>query len=353
MKLLVVSRVPYEPNGISSVIRSYYLQPSFSEIEITFVFPAGSDEVFVDELKNEGFNVVFLNKKRPMRYYRALKKLMKSEKFDAVQAHGSSALLYFEIHAAKKAGVPIRIAHSHSSSCKYKFAHKLLKPFLNRELTHAFACSDLAGKWLFTGEYEIFTNGIDVEKFRYNEEKRRDCRSEFGFENELVLGHVANMEHAKNQIFLLEIFAELLKTIANAKLLFVGDGPLRSEIEAKISELGIGESVVLTGRRKDTDRLYQAMDVFLLPSLYEGLPVTLIEAQAAGLKCFASERVTRQADITGNVTYLPIGNDDFKIWAQTVAPARSDNRSDAGDLVRNSGYNAASVAKKLKEVIGG
>ncbi|MBQ3013808.1 MAG: glycosyltransferase, partial [Clostridia bacterium] len=224
----------------------------------------------------------------------------------------SYASLYLPI--AKKHGVKT-IIHSHSTSNGSGLSSvvkRILQSSLKKKADYLFACSEESGKWLFgkkaiRGEnYRMIPNAVDTSKFSFNESVRSEMRTALEIDRETVVyGHVGRFHPAKNHMFLLEVFKGILAKQPNAVLVVVGDGALRGEIEEKINSLGISDSVKLLGSRGDVAELMQAMDVFLLPSIWEGLPVVLIEAQAAGLPCLVSDTVTKEANLTGLCTYLP------------------------------------------------
>ena len=184
---------------------------------------------------------------------------------------------------------------------------------------------------------------MDVEKFRYHETVRREYRQRLGIENKLVVGHVGRFHEAKNHSFLLESFARLHEQQPDSVLLLVGDGELREEIEKKIAELGIGDSVVLTGNRSDVAELMQAMDLLAFPSKWEGLPVTVVEAQAAGLPCLISDKITHDVDLSPLVHRLPI--DIPEAWARAMAEPAS--RQDVRENIASAGFAIGESVQRL------
>lgn len=257
--------------------------------------------------------------------------------------------MYFEIRAAKKMGIPIRIAHSHSTSCKYMMAHHILKPLLNRGLTHALACSETAGKWLFNGKYTVLPNGIDVKKFAFSQDARNEYRRQMNLENKFVIGHVGYMDVEKNQLFLLHIMERLIQRQPNARLLLVGDGKMRHELEEFIQQHQLQDYVQLLGKRSDVAQLYQCMDVFTLPSVYEGLGIVLLEAQTAGLPCVASIGVPQTANVLGQVKYIGIENSDIESWCDAITGAYNSvsDRASCYDRMRATVFNMDSCVDIL------
>ena len=268
----------------------------------------------------------------------------------------SYASLYLPV--AKKHGVKTTI-HSHSTSNGSGLS-ALVKLGLQYPLRHQadvlMSCTREAGIWLFgetacrSERFFLLPNAVDVEKFRYNEAIRREYRQTLGIEDKLVVGHVGRFHEAKNHDFLLESFAGLHEQKPDSVLLLVGDGELRGEIERKIAELGIQGSVILTGNRNDVAELMQALDLLAFPSKWEGLPVTVVEAQAAGLPCLISDRITGDVDLSPLVRRLPI--DSAKVWAKAMAEpaARQDVRKNiaaAGFEIRESAERLGGLYKKL------
>jgi len=208
-KVLVINTSAMGYNGITSVIMNYATLTN-DKVRYSFL-PAGNIASAVkSELEEMGEVIIPLYKRsrQPIRYMLWLKELIKKEGFDVVHVHGNSGTMFFDIHAAKMAKVPVRIAHSHSTSCKSMTVHKLLKPVLNRELTNAIACSEAAGKWLFTNKYTVLPNGINIDDFRYSADDRTEYRKKLGMENKFVIGHVGYMDTEKNHMYLLDVFKE-------------------------------------------------------------------------------------------------------------------------------------------------
>lgn len=353
-RVLVVNTSPTGYTGITSVIMNY-VRPTYTVVKYDFVLCGAAVESFLFELQSMSGDVFVApcsRVKHPIKYMRWLSKILKSKKYDAIHVHGNSATTYIEIHAAKKAKVPVRIVHSHSTSCKYMAVHKLLKKRMNREVTDAIACSDMAGKWLFTKAFTVLPNAINVEKFKYNEEVRNQYRTEMGLEGKLVIGHVGYMDVEKNHIFLLRVMCELVKREKAVKLLLIGDGKLRAEIEQFISDNSLSDYVELLGKRSDVAQLYQCMDIFVLPSLWEGLPVTTVEAQTAGLPCFISDSVTKQVSITDSVRYLGIKDDDITKWVESILNIEEFNRTADFYKICGSEFNIKNSIEKLLSIYG-
>ena len=214
------------------------------------------------------------------------------------------------------------------------------------------ACSREAGEWLFGKEacerdnYIFLPNAVDTRRFRLPESVREKYRAELGLTDKLVIGHVGRFQPAKNHSFLLDIFSLVHERRPDSALLLVGDGDLRAECEEKAAALGLSDSVIFTGNRSDVPELLQAMDVFAFPSVWEGLPVTLIEAQAAGLPCYVSSNVSGDADVSPLIEHLPIG--DAAIWADKLLNAPP--RRDVTEYIVRAGFDARTSAEKMTEL---
>ncbi len=352
-KVLVIDTVSAAYNGITSVILNF-AKATYTKVEYSFLLCAGGEEKIIEELRLMGEVIIppVVRNENPLAYTLWLKKLVKTKGYSAVHVHGNSGTMYFDVLGAKLGRCKKRIVHCHSSSCTHSTAHKILKPLLNMDMTLGIGCSDLARKWLFTKKSIVMYNGIEVEKFRFSQSVRQEYRTELGVDDDLLIGHVGYMDGVKNHLFMLSAFAKALKKRSDITLLLIGDGDLRPQIEEYISANGLEKNVILLGRRGDVDRLYQAMDIFVLPSLFEGLPVTLVEAQSSGLPCFASSAVTRQADL-GGVIYLDIGDGKEEKWAETfIAALPSSHREEWCDKVAATEFNIAVTAKKLLEIYG-
>lgn len=265
----------------------------------------------------------------------------------------STASIYLKI--AKKHGL-VTIAHSHSTSNGSGIS-AIVKDMLRLPIRHTadylFACSDKAGKWLY-GEkateqpnYRMIPNGIDLQRFAFDEEKRRRMRQELGIsDNTFVIGHVGRMTTPKNHRFLVELFAEYHKKNQNSRLLLVGDGELFEEVKQQCNRLGISDSVIMTGSKTNTEDYYQAMDVFVFPSLWEGLGIVAIEAQANGLVCLVSDRVPKDVLLTKKCWVLPLGKKET--WCDALEQCKFEKHvfPMSCQLYR---YDVAKIAEKMQK----
>ena len=245
----------------------------------------------------------------------------------------------------------ITVGHSHSTNQKKISVKFILKKMLQRRVEsnsdYRLACSKEAGAWLFPkGNYTVLHNAIDTKKFLFQQSESEYVRDELSLKGKLVLGAVGRFHVAKNPFGLIEIFKKCYEKNKDTRLLWIGDGSMRAAIQKKLREEGLEHVVILTGVRSDVNRLMQAMDVFLLPSIWEGLPVVLVEAQAAGLPCLVSDTVTREANLTGLCTYLPLECPEQ--WAEAVQRAAGVPRVDTSKQIADAGYDIATTAKWLE-----
>lgn len=288
----------------------------------------------------------------PVAYRKALLRLFRAEHWTIVHSH-INTLSVFSLSAAKAAGVPVRIAHSHSTMGKGEYGKNLMKlalrPFATVYPTHRFACSNYAGTWLF-GEagFSVIPNAIELRDFRFSEQIRQQVRSELGLAPDtLLIGHVGRFMPQKNQFFLVDALLQLLHYAPNTMLAFVGDGPDKESVTRYVQQHGVQDHVFFLGQRSDVNRLYQAFDVFCLPSIYEGLGIVGIEAQRAGLPCFFSDAVPREVDITGSARFLPIKSPD--VWAESLRECSVAKRLSFPDQLFES-YDIDEQGKSLTDL---
>ncbi len=286
------------------------------------------------------------------KYQKALIKLFKEKKYDIVHSH-INALSVFPLKAAKKAGIKVRIAHSHSTSNKVEWKKNLIKsmliPFSKVYANKYMCCSELAGRYLFgdkaydDGKVYILNNAIDMENFKFNEYTRKNVREELKVSDDtLVIGHVGRFVEQKNHIFLIDIFKNLHDKNSNSVLVLIGQGPLQDKMKEKVRSLGLVDSVRFLGQRDDIYRLYNGFDAFCFPSLYEGLGIVLIEAQANGLPCIASSEVPEVVKKTDNFKFVGL-NDEVEKWSESILNSKRLNAVGNFD-----GYDIEEEVKKLE-----
>ena len=284
---------------------------------------------------------------------KALEKFFKEHhNYKVIHMHSSSKN-FMVLKMAKKYGVRVRIAHSHNIGFQSKNKIKIMignifKKPLKKYATHYFACSKLAGKWLFGEEnVKMIHNAVDYEKFRFNPVKREELRKELHIEDTLVSGNVGRFTNQKNHTFLIDIFYEIYQRNKNVVLMLVGIGEKEQEIRDKVQNLGLENNVKFMGFCNNTNELFWCMDVFLLPSLYEGLPVVGVEAQCTGLPCFMSKDViTDEVKIAENVTFIPLEK-SAEEWAEMIL--KSDlTRRDTYEELKKAGYFIEQTVEELE-----
>lgn len=314
--------------GVEAVVMNYYRYIDKSKVQFDFICDEDSSFIPYDEIKSLGGKVILVPPyQKVFKYHKELKNVLKEGDYNIVHSH-INTLSIFSLFAAKCAGVPVRIAHSHSTTNKKEkkknFVKQFLRPFSKLFATHYMCCSELAGRWLFgdkeydNGNVYLLNNAIDLDKFKYNEEKRKKKRKELNIEDDtLVIGHVGRFVEQKNHRFLVDIFNEIYKQNANSLLLLAGQGPLMKEIEIKVKNWGLEKNVRFLGQRKDINELYQAMDLFLFPSLYEGLGMVAVEAQVSGLPCVVSTEIPEIAKVTEKITFINLEN-KIETWTEII-----------------------------------
>lgn len=283
-------------------------------------------------------------------WYRCLKS---HDEWQIIHAHHTSPAFVY-LSAARLLG-RVTVAHSHTAGQDGQF-RSLVKRILRRPLSRIaqvhLACSKSGGDWMFgrSADSHVIHNGVDLARFNYSSERRLVTRKSLGLTRNLVVGHVGSFSHVKNHQRILRIFTAVLQLEPTARLLLVGDGPLREGIEAEIASLGIADSVVLTGVREDVPDLLAAMDVFLLPSHFEGLPVVVVEAQASGLPCVVSDAVTDEVALTDLVNFVSLDEPNIG-WADALmAAAKTGPRRSRVQELRAAGYDSAQVAQEMQEM---
>jgi glycosyltransferase EpsF len=349
--------------GIESVVFNYYRYIDRDKVQFDFVAHEDSPFEIPDDIKALGCKVYKVpHYKHLSAYIKALETICSGGEYKIVHSH-MNALSVFGLYAAKRAGVPIRIAHSHSTAVwgvKTEFKRSLLKvvlrPFAKIFPTHLFACSIHAGNWLYgkkameSDKVTVLPNAIDTAQFSYSEANRERIRMESGYaDDNYVISHIGRFVPQKNHGYILDIFFEAYKKDNHLRLLLIGDGPGKPEITQRAEEFNRGsgvEAVIMLDSRDNVNEYYSAMDLFMLPSLYEGLGIVAVEAQCAGLPCICSANVPTEAN-AGNAKFIPLANrgewrDEILLLSKSVNEARRKAISDAfpkdWDIVEKAKY---------------
>ena len=345
--------------GAETLLMNLYRKLNHKKVQFDFLTHRLEKGDYDDEIIALGGRIYYLPPIRPHRYRKYFAELrdffLNHQEYKVVHSHINENT-GFVLRAAKNAGVPVRIAHSHLGSLPidYKLPFRYYgRKHLKNNCTHYFACSKDAGKWLFGHSIKkdekvtVLKNGVDYEDFKYDNAARERLRQQLVIEERFVIGHVGRFEKQKNHNFIIDIFWEVKKKRPDAVLLLIGNGKLRGSIENKVKKLGLKDSVKFLGVRSDIPQLMQAFDLFLFPSLFEGLPVALVEAQAAGLKCIVSSTITRESDIgSGRLQFIDL-NKDKNYWAEKIANSEY-NRIDTRAAINKRGFNINEIAKKMQ-----
>lgn len=353
-KILIVITTDFVPyGGLTTVMMNYYRSMDKSDLEIDFASTNDIDNKSLAELSKNGSKYYNLGerKKNPIGYLFNLYKLLHKGSYDVIHVNGNSSTMMLELLVACICKIPIRIAHGHTTQSNYPLLHKLLYPFFKKTYTHGVVTSDKAGKWLFKENYTVLNNAIDIEKYKYSVDIRERKRKELSIEDKLVIGNVGKLNLPKNHSFLIDVFEEIYSRRKDAVLVIAGGGELEESLKNKCKEKNIENQVVFLGMLDDTSEIYQAFDVFVFTSIFEGLGMVLIEAQAAGLRCISSDVVPNETKVTDNIFYLSL-NSSKEVWADTILKNAEYDRELKAMVVEKSitesGYNIKNEAHKLK-----
>lgn len=341
--------------GVESVVFNYYRHIDHRKYQFDFYYGSDSTVEPPQELIDMGARFIEIPPYQDiLRYLKTLEKHFHENRYKIVHSHMNS-LNIFPLYAAKRAGVPNRICHSHSTAAKGETKKNIIKnalrPFSRVYPTCLFACSEKAGKWLYGkhSEFEIINNAIDLEKFSFQQTIRDEVRKELGVEGKFVVGHLGRFCYQKNHDFLISIFEEIHRRREDAVLIMAGEGELEPSIRKKVEQLGLSNCVKFLGVRRDAPRLYQAMDVFLLPSRYEGLPVVGVEAQAAGLPLITTDMVTKETKILDSARFLNSA-ESVSQWADAVIDSATQyERHDTSQEMKTAGFDIERESQKLMQ----
>lgn len=353
----------YNKGGIETYLMNYYRHMDRRLVQFDFIVPEKMTIAYEDEIKKMGGNVykkIVGVKHHPIRGFTYDRIFFKQHPEIAIlHVNDCSAANLRLLKTAKKCGVRTRILHSHNNDYlvplrkRQLFVEEYNKRHLTEIATDLLACSVDAGKFMF-GElpFQIVKNAIEPKKYVFSEKVRQEMRKELGIKSgQTVIGCVARLDHQKNHVFLMKVFAEFKKLDPTSVLVVIGDGPLRDVIENQIRELNLEKSVMLLGMRNDVPSLLNALDIFILPSKSEGLGIVLIEAQCNGLQCVVSDKVPEEPNILGKISYLSLERTAAD-WANEVYRiTTSGNRDRSVDMetVRKAGYDIEIESKKLQD----
>ena len=341
--------------GLETMIMNYYRHIDRSRVQFDFLVHRSARAAYDDEIESLGGHIYRISGLNPLSlsYYHELDVFFKEHTEHKIVHSHLDCMSAYPLRAAKKAGVPVRIAHAHSTKQDndWKYIFKLIsKKFITRYSTDLFACSKSAGKWMFgTDNVTVLNNAIDTEKYVFNPSIREEIRQRLELENSAVIGHVGRFSPVKNHDFIIEVFKSVKNMCPNSKLLLIGDGARKNEIQQKVDQLNLSSDVIFVGSSSNVDMYLQAMDVFVFPSHYEGLGIAAVEAQTAGLPCIVSDKVPSDCSVTSDlVSFLPLTAGAEK-WAKLVYSKLNTKRTNRGEEVKSCGYDIFSQSIKLEE----
>lgn len=339
LRILMYGMTP-NPGGIESFVMNYYRRLDPEQFHIDFVF-SGEKMAYQDEIEGRGGRIYAIPSRREnlLRHMSELRKIAKG--YDVIYFNVLSASEVFSVLAVKGLRGKKIVVHSHNNSVKTMGRHLRLRGLLTALADQKLACSREAASFMFgdrAPEAVIINNAIDINRFSYNEKVRDKMRKDLGWSDCFVVGTVGRLCYQKNTLFLLECFAEVAQRDPSARLVVIGDGEDRDAVAAKIRELSLEKTVLLAGVQQNVPEWMQAMDVFVLPSRFEGLGIVLIEAQAAGLPCLASDKVSSEAGVTPAVQFLPL-EDSAERWADKILQLKGTGRFDTREALENAGYD--------------
>ncbi|MCC8076498.1 MAG: glycosyltransferase family 1 protein [Clostridiales bacterium] len=342
--------------GLETMLMNYYRSVDRTKLQFDFLTHRPEKNDYDDEILALGGRVYYAPRLLPQNYptyFRYMEQFWADHpEYQIVHAH-IDAMSYLPLLTAKKAGVPARIAHSHNTSIDrdYKYPLKLFfKGRLPAVANYRCACGQEAGEFLFGGaDFTVIPNAIEGNRFLFDVQTREEMRAELGIsQGEFVVGHVGRLSYQKNHRFLVQIFASILEKNPNALLLLVGTGEKEAEIRKQTEKLGINGRVRFLGSRDDVARLYQAMDVLVLPSLFEGVPVVGIEAQFADLPCVFSDKVPKEVKLSEKTVFLSLEQPPEQ-WAKTILTCEKAPRVRGGEGALFARYNITSAHSILED----
>ena len=362
MKKILVVGMSHNPGGVESVIMNYYR--NVNKNTLNFDFLVQKDYVaYKDEIKSLGGNIIKISTRRKFfKYKKDMKNFFKNHahEYEAVWDNKCTLSNLDFLKYAKKYGIKKTIIHAHNSkptgSILSKVLHIINKRRVKKIATNYWSCSEEASNYFYNKKikqsvnHKIINNAIDLKKYSYNAQVREEYRKKFNVENKLVIGNVGRLHFQKNQTFLLDIFNSIVKQHPNTKLFLVGQGEDEQMLREKVNALNLINHVDFLGVRTDIEKLYQMFDAFVLPSLFEGLPVVLVEAQASALPIFAADTISSKSKITNNFHFLSL-QDSPEVWAQTILNNLQNNRKNNENELSETEYNIKTQARMFEKEI--
>lgn len=344
------------PGGFENFIMNIYRRIDRNKVQFDFIVHKKKDQAYDEEIEGLGGRLFYVTRKsrNPVKNFLEIRTIIKENHYSIVCRHSDSAFTVVDLLAARLAGAAKCIMHSHSTTTGNVRIHNFFRHWMAVVPTHRFACSQAAGRWMFGKlDFTFVPNAIDTSEYLYREETRKSMRKKWKTEGRRVYGHVGNFVYAKNHLFLLEIFHEISRQDEDAVLFLIGDGELREEAERKVKELKLQEKVVFTGRRKDVSDFLQMFDLFLFPSIYEGLPVSMVEAQCTGLPCLISDSITEEILLTDCIRQMSLKNSPDQ-WAETamemLLKSSGQKRRSRQEEILQAGYGIEELVRFYEDI---
>lgn len=342
--------------GLETMLMNYYRNIDRTKIQFDFLTHRPYKSDYDDEILSLGGKVYYAPRLYPQnypKYFKWMKQFFKEHpEYKIVHSH-IDAMSYLPLKAAKKAGVPVRIAHSHSTSIDRDFKYLLKKYYRKRigsVLTDEFSCGKVAGEFLFQNDnFTLIPNAVDATKFYYNEYMRNAVREELKISKQtFVMGHIGRISYPKNHRFLIDIFKSYHEIDRDSVLLIIGTGDMEEEIKNYAKESGVNDSIQFLGNQSDTAKFYQAFDVFMLPSLFEGVPLVGVEAQFADLPCFFSDKVPTEVVFSDKIHFMKLTQSPEE-WVREIVKVDISNRNSNRLILTNAHYNIKTAHKILEQ----
>lgn len=359
MKKVLIIGMGNSLGGVEKFILDLYKDINKSKIQFDFLIYRDIFKDALDIINKFGGKIYYVPKysSKPIQFIKAIYNFYKNHKdYDIIHCHASHAsVIMYSLPCWFKPSVKI-IFHSHNSQGNCVLVHKFFRVIVNKRADELLACSQVAAEWMYgknnkiLNKVKLINNGISIEKFRYNKELSYILKEKYGFSNKVVFGHIGEFRKQKNHLFLVEIFKYIHEYVDNSVLLLVGDGEMKNEIEEKVRISNLTESVIFLGKQNSVEKIYQIMDAFLLPSLYEGLPFVGVEAQAAGLLTFFSNNVSQESKITDCAIFIDL-EDNAREWANIILKNLENYiRKDTSEQLRLAGYDFKKTVKILESI---
>lgn len=355
--------------GAETMIMNYYRNIDRTKVQFDFLLHRKEEGAFDNEIQNLGGKIFRFDPISPLRIAKYIKELddfFKNHKEYAIVHSHLNSLSYFVLKVAKKHNIQTRVSHSHwamddnlilklfkkntdRKSLTKDYIQHIIRKGVRKVSTHHFACGMKAGYWLFGNKinFQVINNAIDSALYSYNKDSRELIRQKLNIVEKKVIGHVGRFNEQKNHFFLIEIFNELLKLSDDYHLILIGDGNLKTKVKELVDNLGISSKVSFLGVLDNVNEVIQGMDYFVFPSIYEGLPVSLIEAQASGLKILASSNITKEVDLNKQINFMELTKTP-NVWANKINNEIKYTRTNTSSAIKKSGYDIIENAKNME-----